>query len=253
MMQRPNPLRLLLVLLVLLSPAISSAAGTAAVETVTVETAAVETAEALAERMLKRLGGREHWASLRNTINGSSQYRSAAPTEVYSVITMDFETPRIRFDTTATDINLIRVINGNKSWRISWSGQIEDLPESSFVADTRWYQAHIYRTIHRIAKADPDLHLQLAGENQLEVLEDGERLIWFRLTEDAEPFAFGFRDDDLGSLSGPWTVEQQGIRHPAWVSSHDGTWRAAVKSLEVNVPLLDAMFSRPVAETAEAR
>ena len=212
-------------------------------------TLASEEGDELAQQMLERLGGKSKWAALKNTINGSMQYRSTAPTAVYAVITMDFTKPRIRFDTTATDINLIRVINGSSSWRISWSGQVEDLPAESLEQDLAWYQAHLYRTIHRIAIEDPKLTLKVSNTNQLDVFSGESRLIWFRLTQDAEPYAFGVRDDENGSLSGPWIVERNGIRHPAWVSSHDGTWRAAIRSLEINVPLHDSTFRRPESES----
>lgn len=216
-----------------------------------------ETGDAMAERMLERLGGKAVWASLKNTINGSVQHRVTAPNEVYSVITMDFERPRFRIDTIAEDINLVRVINGEASWRISWSGLVEDLPASSFSADMLWYQAHIYRTLHRIAKGDPALTYKVGTNkyatdndtndtNLLEVYVNDQRLIWFRLTSEAEPYAFGFWDDDLGSLCGPWSVAHQGVRHPAWVSSHDGSWRAAIRALDFNVPLHDSAFSRPM-------
>lgn len=50
-------------------------------------------AEAMVEQMLQAIGGREAWASVRNTINGSQQNRVGEPTVVYAVITMDFEEP----------------------------------------------------------------------------------------------------------------------------------------------------------------
>lgn len=199
----------------------------------------------LADRMLERLGGRVAWAGLKNTVNGSMQYRTEEPFEVYSIITMDFTQPRFRIDTIASDINLNRVINGSKSWRISWSGKVEDLPEESYKREMEWYQAHVYRTIHRIAKNDPELSLKKAGDNQLEVFVDDTRLIWFRLTKDGEPFAFGFRDDNAGSITGPWAITKNGISHPAWVSSRDGTWRASIRLLEINVPLHSNIFKRP--------
>jgi hypothetical protein len=203
-------------------------------------------AELLAARMLERLGGRDAWANLKNTVNGSIQNRNEEPTEVYSVITLEFDQPRFRIDTTSESVNLVRVINGDKSWRISWAGVVEDLPGERFEDDLNWYQAHIYRTIHRIAAEDPALELRLEGADRLEVYEQGERLVWIRLDAKAEPFAFGFRQDESGSLSGPWTIEKSGVRHPSWISSADGTWRAAIKSLEFNVPLHESQFSRPV-------
>ena len=66
-----------------------------------------------------------------------------------------------------------------------------------------------------------------------------------KLDAKGEPFSFGFREDDIGSLCGPWDFVKDGIHHPRWVSSADGTWRAAVKSLTTNVPLSDRMFAKP--------
>jgi hypothetical protein len=203
------------------------------------------TAEGLIEKMLDRLGGRQNWANLRNTINGSKQNRALEPTVVYSVITMDFEQPRFRIDTTGENINLVRVINGDRSWRISWSGLVEDLPDVRMKDDILWYQAHIYRTIHRIANRDPKLTFKVLNEDQLEVYAGEDRLLWLRLDAKGEPLAFGFYQDEEGSLCGPWDIVKSGVRHPSWVSSGNGEWRAAIKALEFNVPLHSSTFERP--------
>ena len=202
-------------------------------------------AETLAERMLERLGGRAAWAGLRNTINGSQQNRAGEPTVVYAVITMDFERPRFRIETTAQDLHLIRVIDGENSWRLRGSGNIEDVPEALFADDMKWYEAHLYRTIHRVAARDPLLSLDIGADGRLEIAADGRRILWFRLDAKGEPYAFGAWDDDVGALSGPWDFVKDGIHHPRWVSNSDGTWRAAVKALDVNVPLHDSAFARP--------
>jgi len=75
-------------------------------------------AEKMAEQMLTAIGGRQAWAELKNTINGSQQNRAEEPTVVNAVITMDFEYPRFRIETTAQGLHLIRVINGDKHWRL---------------------------------------------------------------------------------------------------------------------------------------
>ena len=204
-------------------------------------------AEAMAEKMLNAIGGREAWASVKNTINGSQQNRAGEPTVVYAVITMDFEEPRFRIETTAQDLHLIRVINGDRSWRLRRSGAIEDVPPDLFRDDMTWYAAHLYRTIHRMAARDPGISVQINEKQRLEIYADGQRLLWFELDAKGEPYAFGSWEDEVGSLSGPWDFVQDGIHHPRWVSSADGTWRAAVKSLTINVPLSEQMFARPEA------
>ena len=205
-------------------------------------------ADALAEKMLQAIGGREAWANLKNTVNGSQQNRASEPTVVYAVITMDFEQARFRIETTAEDLHLIRVINGDRSWRLRRSGKIEDVPADRVREELKWYDAHLYRTIHRIATRDPAISLEQKGADRLEVFAGGTRILWLRVDEKGEPYAFGAYEDDVGSLSGPWDFIQQDIRHPAWTSSADGTWRAALKSLSVNVPLSDLMFARPSTE-----
>lgn len=205
-------------------------------------------AEALADKMLERLGGRANWASLRNTINGSQQNRAEEPTVVYAVITMDFERPRFRIETTAQDLHLIRVIDGKNSWRLRGSGRIEDVPEDLFASEMEWYAAHLYRTIHRVAARDPSLSLNMGADGGLEIFANGKRLLWFKLDAKGEPLAFGFREDDVGSLCGPWDFVKDGIHHPSWISSSDGSWRAAVKALDVNVPLHDSTFAKPKRE-----
>ena len=205
-------------------------------------------ARELADKMLERLGGREAWADLRNTINGSQQNRAGEPTVVYAVITMDFERPRFRIETTAQDLHLIRVVDGENSWRLRGSGKIEGVPEELFASEMKWYGAHLYRTIHRVAARDPALSLGLGADGRLEIFANGERILWFKLDAKGEPYAFGAWDDEVGGLSGPWDFIKDGIHHPRWTSSKDGTWRAALKALDVNVPLHESVFSRPAGD-----
>ena len=202
-------------------------------------------AEVMAEKMLQAIGGRQAWAAVRNTINGSQQNRASEPTVVYAVITMDFDTPRFRIETTARDLHLVRVINGDNSWRLRRSGAVEDVPHDLFNEDQKWYAAHLYRTIHRVAARDPEISLRINEQQRLEIYADEGRLLWIQLDAKGEPYAFGSWEDEVGSLTGPWDFVKEGIHHPRWVSSADGSWRAAVTSLAVNVPLSEQMFARP--------
>lgn len=202
-------------------------------------------AEATVEQMLGAVGGRLAWAALTGTVNDSQQNRVDEPTVVRAVIIMDFTSPRFRIETRGDDFTTIRVINGDASWRKTREGLIEAVPEDLFAGDMRWYGAHVYRSIHRMAKRDPALAYRLADDGRLEVIENGVRMIWFKLDARGEPFAFGAWDDDTGSISGPWTFSEAGVRHPIWVSNTSGTWRANVLALSLNPKIRDKDFVRP--------
>lgn len=202
-------------------------------------------AQALADKMFDNLGGRAAWAALRNTVNGSQQNRASEPTEVYAVITMDFERPRFRIETVGPGLHLARVIDGDRSWHQGRDGKIQDVEKAFFDEEMRWYASHLYRTLHRIAARDPALSLAVAENGRLEVYEGDTRLRWFELDATGEPYRFGSYDDDVGAACGPWDFVQDGIHHPTWVSNADGTWRAAVQALSVNVPLRAHTFARP--------
>jgi hypothetical protein len=203
-------------------------------------------AEALAERMLGALGGRAAWAAVTSTVNDSQQNRAQEPSVVRAVITMDYTRPRFRIETTGPGLRVVRVIDGQRHWRLTREGRVEPLPAALLAEDLAWYGAHVYRTLHRIAARDPALALAVRN-GRLEVFEGGKRLAWYALDPRGEPYAYGVREDDEGSLFGPWEYEHEsgGIRQPLWVSSRDGTWRAMVKSNLTNVPLDDARFEQP--------
>ncbi len=203
------------------------------------------TAAQLAERMLTALGGRDAWARLTNLVNDSEQHRATEPTVVRAVITLDLTRPRFRIETTAPDLHVIRVIDAERDWRLSRTGSIEAVPADTRAGDVQWYAGHVYRTIHRIARRDPALRLETDASQRLLVYEGATRIAWYKLDARYEPYAFGAHQDEVGSLAGRWLMQSVGIKHPAWTSSADGTWRAQLVSLAVNVPLGDELFARP--------
>ena len=207
--------------------------------------AAVPPEEMLAERMLVALGGRDAWARAKNTVNDSRQLWDGDPTELRVVITMDFERPRIRIDTTGRNLNLIRVLDGEKHWRLSREGTIEPVSEQTLAEDRKFWRGHVYRTLHRIAARDPAIRLSVGKEGRLEVHEGGTRIAWYALDRRSQPYLYGAHDDEVGSIFGPWEHEVAGIRHPVWVTRDSGKWRAMLTRLEVNVPLDDAIFAAP--------
>ncbi|MBK8324548.1 MAG: hypothetical protein IPL06_18055 [Betaproteobacteria bacterium] len=203
-----------------------------------------DTAE-LAERLLSALGGRAAWAAARATVNDSRQDWDGDPAVLRVVITMDFERPRWRIETRGDDLHLVRVVDGDRHWRLTREGAVAPVSEATLAADRRWYAGHVYRTLHRIARRDPALRLVTGADGRLEVHEGGARLVWFRLDRRGQPYRYGAHDDETGSIFGPWEHAEGGIRHPVWVSRDEGRWRAMLVRLAVNPRLDDAIFAPP--------
>ncbi len=221
------------------------ATSTLLIATAAAASASANEAERLADRMLSALGSRAAWANTRNTVNDSRQDWDGEPPELRVVITMDFARPRLRIETRGKDLHLIRVIDGEKHWRLSREGTIEPVSAETLAVDRRFYAGHIYRTLHRIAARDPALKLAVGREGRLEVHEAGTRIAWYALDRRGQPYLYGAHDDETGAIFGPWELEEAGIRHPAWVTRDGGKWRAMLKRLEVNVPLDDSLFAPP--------
>jgi hypothetical protein len=210
------------------------------------DTTAQTTAQSEVERMLTAVGGRAAWASVRNTVNDSQQNRVAEPAVVRSVITMDFDRPRLRIDTSAPGLHLARAVDGDRHWRRSRTGELGPMTDEQLASERRFHAGHVYRTLHRLAKRDPALSVALGAGGRIEVFDQGgARIAWYLLDVRGEPYRHGAHDDDTGNVFGPWEHMQGGIRHPLWVSSPDGTWRAMLKELRVNVVLDDATFAMP--------
>lgn len=206
----------------------------------------VLSAEQQTEHMLRAIGGRAHWAALTSLVNDSEQHRTEAPHTVRARISMDLRQPRWRIETTAADLHLIRVWDGalQRGWRLNRDGVVEDLPVELRDEDLRWHRGHVYRTLHRLAARDDTLSTRMK-EGRLEVLEGADRIAWFQLSGNGEPYAFGAHDDDIGSRCGPWKHLQDGIRHPSWVANASGSWRVNLVQLETNTDLEAGLFARP--------
>ncbi len=202
-------------------------------------------ASAMADKLLGAVGGRAAWAAARNTVNDSQQFRAEAPVEARAVISLDFMQPRWRIDTTAPGLTLTRVVDGVRNWRRTREGQIAPITPTTLREDQQWYVGHVYRTISRMARNDPALELRLGSEGRLEVFEAAKRIAWFKLNAAGEPYAFAGVGEGPGLVSGPWTAQEQGIRHPIWVASADGTWRSSLNRLQVNAAFADELFRQP--------
>ncbi len=95
--------------------------------------------------------------------------------------------------------------------------------------DLRWWEAHAYRNIGRLAKKDPALAPKLAADGRLGLYRpDGVRLMWYRLNAAGEPIAFGAWDNEAGTVFGPLAEREGGVRLPMWVASASGDFRVNI-------------------------
>ena len=206
-------------------------------------------ADSMADHLLLAIGGRPAWAAVTSTIVYSDQYRQGDGAPVGAVSTLDYGQSRLRIDTTGPSLQQIRIIDseGDRSWRLDSRGQLEKIAEDPLARDLRRYTGHVYRTLHRIALRDPQIRLATGRKGTLEVIEGSTRIAWYALDARGEPYAMGANDDNLGVICGPWELEKRGIRYPMWVSRPDGSWRATLKSLAVNVKINEDLFAPSLA------
>lgn len=206
-------------------------------------------ADIQAERLMWAIGSRPVWASLTNSVAYTQQHRRDDPSDVGAVITIDYQQPRLRIDTTGRDLQQVRLIDrgGDRNWRLDRQGRAEKVSEDALAQDLRRYTAHVYWTLQRMAVRDSKLRLAIGRNGSLEVYEGNTRIAWYSLDARGEPYAMGAHDDNVGVICGPWEVEQRGIRYPAWVARPDGSWRATLKSLAVNVKMDEEFFKQPLA------
>src|SRR5687768_17898964 len=91
--------------------------------------ARADAAEDAVERMLQALGGRAAWARVTNTVNDSQQNRLVDPAVLRVIITMDFERPRVRIETTGPGLHVARALNGDRHWRRNRAGELGPIPD----------------------------------------------------------------------------------------------------------------------------
>ena len=109
-----------------------------------------------------------------------------------------------------------------------------------------WWEANVYRTLHRLAVRDLDLESRAVGEHRLEIFRrDGKRLNWFVLNQRGEPMLFGTWDSEAGTAFGP-LASSGAIKYPKWGARPDGSWRYEIVRLTTaeKVPA-DVSFAEP--------
>jgi hypothetical protein len=184
---------------------------------------------AAADRLVAAMGGAEAWSRARGLIIRARHWEAGLDAPYDNLIQMSLDEPRMRFEGDNATMKRRRAVVGDKGWRVSETRDLSPMTAEQVADDLRWWEAHAYRTIGRLARKDATLTPKLAADGRLEVYgTDGVRLVWYRLNATGEPVAFGAWDNEAGTVFGPLVEREGGIRLPAWVTSADGAFRAVI-------------------------
>jgi hypothetical protein len=195
------------------------------------------------DALLGAMGGRDAWA--RTTfVHVRATHRDPALGLYDNQIWNDFSAPRVRIEARIDGDRVMRAIDGASGWRVR-KGEMLALTGAQVETDRRWWEANVYRTLHRLAANDPSLTARAAEGNRLEIFRaDGVRLNWFVLNAAGEPIQFGTWDDERGSVFGPLVDGQGGIRHWRWGTSADGTFQFEIALLDARTSVPDGVSFR---------
>jgi hypothetical protein len=204
-----------------------------------------ETGPARAERLLAAMGGRAAWAQVKFAYVEAVHDTVTLPAPYTNRIWNDFTAPRVRLEATNPQIDRRRVIDNGKG-RLSREGVVTELTPEQIEDERRWWEANIYRTLHRLAVNDPDLTARAVGDNRLELFRaDGKRLNWFVLTPRGEPMLFGTWDSENGSAFGP-LARNGSINYPKWGAVPAGLWRYEIVKIVTSATVpADVSFTTP--------
>jgi hypothetical protein len=185
------------------------------------------------EELLEAMGGRAAWAAAQAIKVDATHYSTSLRLPHRNEIWNDFRAPRLRILATSAEMDRELVLDGDKGTRRD-RADTRPLTGAEIDEHRRWWESNVYRTLHRLAKRDPDLSVRMIGPNRIAVFrKDGVRLNWLELNQQNEPILFGAWDSDTGTVFGPLTTSPSGLRHSKWVTSGDGTWRVELGELTI--------------------
>jgi hypothetical protein len=183
-----------------------------------------------AEALLAAMGGREAWSKVR-FVHVEATHDDVSIREPYTnQIWNDFSAPRVRIEAKNAQMDRRRGIADGKGWRLR-DGVRSELNAEDYESERTWWEANVYRTLHRLATRDPELQPRAVGEHRLEIFRrDGKRLNWFVLNQRGEPMLFGTWDSEAGTAFGP-LAPSGAIKYPKWGARPDGSWRYEIVRL----------------------
>lgn len=190
---------------------------------------APDPATAVAEKLLAAMGGREAW--LRVTfVHVEAIHDDLDLAEPFvNRIWNDFSEPRVRFWAGNDQFSNGRKIAAGTGVREAGPQAGTPLTAEQYESDRSWWEANVYRTLHRMAKRDAGLAYRTPSASRLEVLRtDGTVLNWFVVNQKGEPMLFGSGRDSRGTAFGPLAAAGD-VRYPKWGARADGSWRYEIR------------------------
>jgi len=192
-----------------------------------------DAADARLDELLQVMGGRAAWAAAQAVKVDATHYSTVFRLPHRNEIWNDFRTPRLRIVASSEEIDRALVVDGDQGTRRNRT-DVRALTAAELTEQLRWWESNVYRTLHRLARRDPDLSVRMIGPRRLGVFrKDGVRLNWIDLNQLSEPILFGTWDSETGTIFGPLMRSPSGLKHPRWVASGDGTWRVELRELRV--------------------
>ena len=191
------------------------------------------------------MGGREAWSKVKfvhvEAIHDDVTIRDSFTNKIWN----DFSAPRVRLEAKNAPIDRRRAISDGTGWRLR-DGERSVLTPEQYEDERSWWEANVYRTLHRLAVKDQDLEPRAIGENRLEIFRrDGKRLNWFVLNQRGEPMLFGIWESEAGTAFGP-LASSGAIKYPKWGARPDGSWRYEILRLVTyEAAPADISFSNP--------
>lgn len=208
--------------------------------------ASADPAGEAADRLVAAMGGPEAWSKARGLVIRARHWESDLPAPYNNLIQMALDAPRMRFEGDSETMKRRRAVIGETGWRVSEAREFGPMTPQQVSDDLRWWEAHAYRTIGRLARKDPTLIPRLHADGRLELYRpDGVRLVWYRLNPAGEPVAFGAWDNERGSVFGPLVDRGGGVKLPAFSVSADGAFRAVLVEATVLEAPPDADWTKP--------
>lgn len=196
------------------------------------------------DRLFAALGGRARWRDVKSlATEGEAVLKGGEP--IFTRQVRDFAGARLwqeqkragSVDVTVLDPSGATTFRGANAQRQSPAMHARLVRRSA---------CHLYQLLHDLARGE-GRGVRLGSDGALEILSPSGVLCWLELDETNRPKRLGWTEDNQGDgavfVYGDWK-EFDGFPYPATVEQPEAGVRTTTRSLQVDVPLEEALFRR---------